>query len=157
MKIRLNVINLSLMASMVIFSPSLLMILAHQSSFTIGIVISSLVIIFVRVLIKRQRIVFSNKDLMLILLLVSFFFFIVLHFALVNFIFGGELTHPDFPKFLLSFIFIIISASAASVVKNTINDTSEIDIHSTVLFILYVIIFNAMISFTKIDFFNTML
>lgn len=157
MKIRLNVINLSLMVSMVIFLPSLLMILAHQSSFTIGIVISSLVIIFLRVLVNKQKIVFSNKDVMVVLLLVSFFFFIVLHFTLVNLIFGGELAQPDFPKFLLSFIFIIISASAAYVVKNAINDTSEIDIHSTVLFILYIIIFNAMISLTKIDFFNTML
>ncbi|CAH5655438.1 hypothetical protein AI2999V1_2947 [Enterobacter cloacae] len=155
MKININVIFLSIMAFMVIFLPSLLMILVHQSSFTIGIVISSLVIILSRALLNKKRMTINHRDVTILSLLILFFIFILFHFILIGFFYGDNLAQPDFSKFILSFFFAIISVCAAYIVKNSIADASDFDIHSTIVFLMLVVLFNGAISLSRIDFFNT--
>ncbi|EOY8403413.1 hypothetical protein V5K10_000260 [Enterobacter asburiae] len=155
MKININVMYLSLIAFMVIFLPSLLMIFFHQSSFTIGIVISSLVIILSRALLNKKRMALKHSDVTILSLLVFSFLFIIVHFMLINVFYSDDLAQPDFSKFILSFFFAIIIAVAAYVVKNSINDASNFDIHSTIVFLMAVILLNGVISLSRIDFFNT--
>ncbi|ELE9244108.1 hypothetical protein RM352_000443 [Enterobacter kobei] len=155
MKININVIYQSIIAFMVVFLPSLLMIFAHQSSFTIGIVISSLVIILCRLILNKKRIVLKNSDVKLFVLLFVSFLIIILHFTLITLFYSVDLAPPDYFKFFLSFIFGIICACAAYILKNAIDDAFDFDIHSTIVFVMSIIMLNGMISLSKIDFFNT--
>lgn len=155
MKINTNAFYLSIIAGIMIFLPSMLMILFHQSSFTLGIVASSIVIICAYCLVSRRRATLERKTYSLLLSIVFLSLFLLLHFIIVYYFPASGIFPPDVPKFIISFCFIMICTVAAFITKIVIDDTLEHEVHIALRIILYILIFNALISISKIDFFNS--
>lgn len=155
MKININAFYISIIAASMIFLPSMLMILFHQSSFTLGIVLSAGVVICANSLISKSKYNLDRKEYSLILLIVFLNLFLLLHFIIIYYFPVSGLLPPDVPKFILSFLFILICTIAAFITKMVIDNSSEHEIHTVLRFILYILIFNALISMSKIDFFNS--
>lgn len=155
MKINTNTIYIFILTSIIIFLPSMLMILFHQSSFTLGLVISSVIVILSKCLFGYTT-TLINKNAVPFLLVIGFsFIFVFLHFIVIYYFPASKLAVPDVLKFSLSFFFIIICSMAAYIVKNVIIKNSDYELHTLLRMILCVIIFNALISLSKIDFFST--
>ncbi|MGK7246290.1 hypothetical protein ACSPAH_14125 [Buttiauxella agrestis] len=155
MKINIKAFYLSFLASIMIFLPSMLMILFHQSSFTLGIVVSSVIIIAANLLISKTKFKLDKKNYSLLLVIIFSILFVLLHFITVYYYSASGLFLPDIPKFILSFLFIIVCTIAAFMTKVVIGNAQEHEVHTTLRFVLYVLILNALISLSKIDFFNS--
>lgn len=155
MKINMNVFYLSMLSSIIIFFPSLSMILLQQSSFTLGVVLASSFFIACRLLVTPRRLYLDIEHRRSISIILCFLVFVFFHFALVFYIFGTSLPEQDFPKFLLSFIFLMLVLVANVIVKDVIYYVDEKTLHSTLKVILYILLLNALVSLTKIDVFGT--
>ncbi|STQ45003.1 Uncharacterised protein [Ewingella americana] len=144
-----------MLSSIIIFFPSLSMILLQQSSFTLGVVLASSFFIACRLLVTPRRLYLDIEHRRSISIILCFLVFVFFHFALVFYIFGTSLPEQDFPKFLLSFIFLMLVLVANVIVKDVIYYVDEKTLHSTLKVILYILLLNALVSLTKIDVFGT--
>ncbi|MBB1323748.1 hypothetical protein [Shewanella sp. SR43-8] len=143
--------------SMILFFPSLTMILLGQSSFTLGIVAASLCISFFlgihfylhRTVKLDQSVIFA------LLIIVSCCLFIFVHLFFVNQQLP-MLVEVDAKRFIFSFacIFIVVLSAflAALYLKN---NSTTYHFYNVVNICGILLLLNGLISLTKIDFFST--
>lgn len=140
----------------VIALPSLLMIFSTASSFSAGILLSSLLIMsifFMHSVLHGQssHAVYSMRS---VHWLVGFLVFVMAHFYILNLTeFNFNLV--DINRFALSYItltFVLVCALSIATTLRTVNDEY---FHQSCIIISLLLLFNAFISLSKVDIFGT--
>lgn len=140
----------------VISLPSLLMIFSTASSFSAGILLSSLLIMsifFMHSVLHGQRshVAYSMQS---ILWLVGFLVFVMAHFYIQN-LTEFNFNQVDISRFAVSYItliFVLVCALSISAFLKVVNDDY---FHQSCVVVSLLIAFNAFISLSKIDVFGT--
>ncbi|MCS3767086.1 hypothetical protein HNP12_001143 [Aeromonas hydrophila] len=140
----------------VIGLPSLLMIFGNASSFSAGILISSLLIISIFFMnsVSREEKTHSSYSLWNIIALVGFLFFIMAHFYLVN-LNGFNFNQIDFNRFALSYITLALVLTCALLIATSLRRLSDEYFHQSSMIISLLLLFNAIMSLSRVDVFST--
>lgn len=136
--------------------PSLLMIFNNASSFSVGILLSSLLVIsmfFVYESLCRER-AKTVYGISSVLWLISLLLFILAHYYIINLV-EFNFNKADTERFSLSYIILIfVLASSLSIASFLRNVDSEC-FHRSCLMISLILLFNAIFSLSKVDVFST--
>lgn len=140
----------------IIALPSLLMIFSNASSFSAGILISSLLIIsiFLMSSVSREENTRSSYSLWNILALLGLLSFIMAHFCLVS-LNDFNFNQIDFNRFVLSYITLALVLICALLIATSLRRLSDEYFHQSCMMISLLLLFNAIMSLTRIDVFST--
>lgn len=140
----------------IIALPSLLMIFSNASSFSAGILFSSLLIISMRFmhLVLRGESSHPSYNIINILGLVGFLCFVMAHFYLVS-LYYFDFNQVDIQRFSLSYLTLIFFMVCALLIETSMRRVSDDYFHQSCMVISLVLFFNAIISLSKIDVFST--
>ncbi len=153
----LQAILMFLSASMILFFPSLTMILLRQSSFTLGIVVASLCTsLFLSIYFCLHRTLkFDQSVIFVLFTILSCYCFIVFHLFLVNQQLP-MLIEVDAKRFFFSFVCLFIVVLSAFLIALYLKSISNAKLFFDVVNVCGVLLLlNGLISLTKIDFFST--
>ena len=153
----LQAILMFLSASMILFFPSLTMILLRQSSFTLGIVVASLCTsFFLSIYFYLHRTLkFDQSVIFVLFTILSCYCFIVFHLFLVNQQLP-MLIEVDAKRFFFSFVCLFIVVLSAFLIALYLKSISNAKLFFDVVNVCGVLLLlNGLISLTKIDFFST--
>lgn len=140
----------------IIALPSLLMIFIKVSSFSLGISIASVILLvafsvtsLLTVEHPHARIKVQSLISVFVLLL-----FIVLHFYFVN-VRQFNFVATDIKRFCLSYTTFTLVLISALLVSGYLRNLSEVSFHGACRFISVILLFNAIVSLSGVDFFST--
>lgn len=136
--------------------PSMLMVFKLASSFSIGILCSSVIFLisfFILSLLRRNnyRSEYSVKS---IILLMFFLLFIMLHFYMVNML-RFQFNHIDLNRFMLSYITFSLMLCCTLSIATSLKMVSDEYFYKSCMVISIILFFNGLISLSQIDFFGT--
>lgn len=155
MKTSSSIIYRALLGAMILFVPSLLMIFAKMSSFTPGIVLVSLVLICVKFSFSPHAFRIPAIEWRFTLYSFAIIFLLIVHFFLQSIFNDGVLPTQDFGKFLGSIVCILFLLIAAIVIQLDVKNLKESSFRSVVKILFSILVINAVISLSKIDFWGT--
>lgn len=141
---------------MIIALPSMLMVFNLASSFSIGILCSSVIfltVLFIHSLLRKNntRSEYSVKN---IILLIFFLLFIMLHFYIVNML-RFHFNQVDLNRFILSYITFSLMLCCALSIATSLKNVSDEYFYKSCMMISIILFCNGLISLSQIDFFGT--